>query len=108
MFDHILTISDNLMTINEAQQMTVQPNDYWMTNSDKTLKSIKTPLSSMKKVLVTGAIGFIGFHLTERLLKESYSVVGIDNINNYYDVNLKYSRLQESGIPRNKIKDNAG
>lgn len=47
----------------------------------------------MKKILVTGAAGFIGFHLSKRLLKEGYEVIGIDNINNYYDVNLKYSRL---------------
>ncbi|MFJ8257591.1 NAD-dependent epimerase [Peribacillus asahii] len=48
----------------------------------------------MKKVLVTGAAGFIGFHLSNRLLKEGYKVIGIDNINDYYDVNLKYSRLE--------------
>jgi UDP-glucuronate 4-epimerase len=48
----------------------------------------------MKKVLVTGAAGFIGSHLSKRLLKEGYEVVGIDNINDYYDVNLKLSRLE--------------
>jgi len=46
-----------------------------------------------KKVLVTGAIGFIGYHLVEKLLAENYSVVGIDNINSYYDVRLKYAKL---------------
>jgi UDP-glucuronate 4-epimerase len=47
----------------------------------------------MKKVLVTGAAGFIGFHLINRLLKEGIKVIGLDNINDYYDVNLKNSRL---------------
>ena len=50
------------------------------------------------KILITGTAGFIGFHLTKRLLNEGYSVVGIDNINDYYDVNLKYARLAETGI----------
>ena len=52
------------------------------------------------KVLVTGAAGFIGFHLSKCLLKGGYEVVGIDNINDYYDVNLKYARLNELGIAR--------
>ncbi|HJA93717.1 MAG TPA: NAD-dependent epimerase [Candidatus Eisenbergiella merdipullorum] len=46
-----------------------------------------------KKVLVTGAAGFIGFHLADRLLKEGYAVCGIDNLNAYYDVRLKELRL---------------
>src|SRR6056297_1383899 len=48
-----------------------------------------------KNVLVTGVAGFIGFHLAYRLLKDGYSVVGIDNLNPYYDVNLKKDRLKE-------------
>jgi len=48
-----------------------------------------------KKVLVTGAAGFIGFHLAKRLLKEAYQVVGIDNINPYYEVALKEARLEK-------------
>ncbi|WP_136526972.1 NAD-dependent epimerase [Geomonas ferrireducens] len=47
----------------------------------------------MKKILVTGAAGFIGFHLTQRLLARGDQVVGIDNLNDYYDVNLKFGRL---------------
>ena len=45
------------------------------------------------KILVTGAAGFIGFHLCEKLLKKKYQVLGIDNLNNYYDVKLKKNRL---------------
>ena len=44
-------------------------------------------------LLVTGSAGFIGFHLCERLIKEGKSVIGIDNLNNYYDVSLKEARL---------------
>lgn len=60
----------------------------------------------MKKILVTGAAGFIGFHLIEKLIKEGNEIVGIDNINDYYDVNLKYSRLAESGICKDKVLGN--
>lgn len=45
------------------------------------------------KYLVTGAAGFIGFHVSERLLKAGHHVVGIDNLNDYYDVSLKQARL---------------
>ncbi|NLP15380.1 NAD-dependent epimerase [Acetivibrio saccincola] len=47
-----------------------------------------------KKVLVTGAAGFIGFHLTKLLLDKSYEVIGIDNLNDYYDPKLKEDRLK--------------
>jgi UDP-glucuronate 4-epimerase len=46
-----------------------------------------------KTILVTGAAGFIGFHLSKRLFEDGYQVVGIDNLNDYYDVNLKKDRL---------------
>ena len=45
------------------------------------------------KILVTGAVGFIGFYLSKRLLEQGYEVIGIDNINDYYDVRLKHFRL---------------
>lgn len=56
------------------------------------------------KILVTGAAGFIGFHLSEKLLGLGFTVVGIDNINDYYDVNLKYARLNELGISRKEAE----
>lgn len=57
-------------------------------------------LENKKKILVTGAAGFIGFHLSQQLVKQGHIVVGVDNINDYYDVNLKYARLNELGILR--------
>ncbi|MCY2686947.1 NAD-dependent epimerase [Salinimicrobium sp. TH3] len=56
--------------------------------------------SDQRKILVTGAAGFIGFHLVRKLLDLDYEIVGIDNINDYYDIDLKYDRLKELGIDR--------
>jgi UDP-glucuronate 4-epimerase len=56
------------------------------------------------KILVTGTAGFIGFYLAEKLISLGHSVTGIDNINDYYDVNLKYARLLHSGIKREEIE----
>ncbi len=53
------------------------------------------PLDVSKTYLVTGAAGFIGFFLSKRLLEQGCRVIGIDNINDYYDVNLKYARLEK-------------
>ena len=49
------------------------------------------------KILITGAAGFIGFHLSKKLLDHSYHIIGIDNLNDYYDPSLKQSRLEILG-----------
>lgn len=51
-------------------------------------------------ILVTGSAGFIGFHLSERLIREGFTVTGIDNVNDYYSTDLKYGRLNELGISK--------
>ena len=56
------------------------------------------------RVLVTGAAGFIGFHLALALAKEGYFVLGLDSINDYYDANLKLARLKELGIDDSKAQ----
>jgi len=67
--------------------------------------TIKNQQSTPKsKILVTGTAGFIGFHLAKKLLERGDEVVGIDNINDYYDVNLKYGRLKELGIDKEEVK----
>ena len=60
----------------------------------------------MEKILVTGAAGFIGYHTVEILLKTNYHVIGLDNMNDYYDVHLKWSRLKEHGILQSNVEVN--
>jgi len=55
----------------------------------------------MRRVLVTGAAGFIGYHVSERLADDGDQVVGVDNLNDYYDVNLKLARLRRLEGKRN-------
>ena len=55
------------------------------------------------KILVTGTAGFIGFHLIQRLLERGDEIVGLDSINDYYDVRVKYGRLEQTGITKDHI-----
>ncbi len=56
------------------------------------------------KILVTGAAGFIGFHVSKKLIEQGHVVVGLDNINAYYDIGIKYGRLNELGIDKGQAE----
>lgn len=58
------------------------------------------------RILVTGTAGFIGFHVANKLLKDGHTVIGLDNVNNYYDVSLKYNRLLNAGINAHSLANN--
>ncbi len=58
------------------------------------------------KILVTGTAGFIGFHLAKRLVDRGDEVIGLDSINDYYSVDLKYRRLKEAGIDKSNLSYN--
>lgn len=55
------------------------------------------------QILITGAAGFIGFHLAKKLLQNGHSVVGVDNINDYYNPDLKLDRLEELGLKKDQV-----
>lgn len=55
------------------------------------------------KILVTGSAGFIGYHLSKRLCEDGWEVIGVDNVNNYYDITLKESRLNQLNSLENFI-----
>lgn len=57
-------------------------------------------------ILVTGAAGFIGYSFIDSLLRDGYKIIGVDSLCDYYDVNLKYKRLELLGINREKLVDN--
>lgn len=71
-------------------------NDDLLLNLEDTYKKDKkeNEINERQKIVVTGAAGFIGFHLSKRLLTLGYHVLGIDNLNDYYDVSLKEARLK--------------
>ncbi|MDX2133634.1 MAG: NAD-dependent epimerase [Saprospiraceae bacterium] len=54
------------------------------------------------KLLITGTAGFVGYHFANRMVRDGHDVVGLDSINDYYDVQLKYDRLKAAGISREK------
>lgn len=56
-------------------------------------------------ILITGSAGFIGFHLCELLLTEGYDIIGIDNINDYYDQNLKVARINQLGFDFSNVDE---
>lgn len=60
----------------------------------------------MAKTLITGTAGFIGFHLAKKLLDKGDEVVGLDSINDYYDLRVKYGRLEQTGIDKADIEYN--
>lgn len=61
------------------------------------LTSNQNPL----KIFITGAAGFIGYHVSKKLINENVEIVGLDNLNEYYNLNLKYARLEQLGIDKN-------
>ena len=58
------------------------------------------------EILITGAAGFIGFYAAKKLLEKGHSVIGVDNVNDYYDIKLKYARLNQLGVCVNTINYN--
>lgn len=58
----------------------------------------------MAKILVTGTAGFIGYHLAKRLIERGDEIVGLDIVNDYYDIRVKYGRLEDTGIDYQKIQ----
>ncbi len=59
----------------------------------------------MQKIVITGTAGFIGFHLTKTLVPKEFEILAIDNINDYYDPQLKYDRLAQLGIEKQHINE---
>lgn len=60
----------------------------------------------MKNILITGSARFIGFHLAQQLLEKGYHVIGLHNLNIYYDVRLRFDRLQQLGFHQQYVSIN--
>lgn len=60
-------------------------------------------MKEAQKILITGMAGFIGFHLAKLLASQNYDIVGLDNLNSYYDVNLKLDRLEHLGFQKSNV-----
>ena len=58
------------------------------------------------KILITGAAGFIGMHTVQKMASLGHQVIGLDNINSYYEIDLKYARLDVLGINREELEYN--
>jgi len=85
---------DNLKELCKGLGISMKSSKHPNRNSSKASKPPRpSKPSNLSSYLVTGAAGFIGFHLCKRLLDDGHNVAGIDNINDYYDVNLKLARL---------------
>ncbi len=56
------------------------------------------------KILITGTAGFIGYHLAKELLSQGHEIIGLDAVNDYYDVNLKFDRLADAGIEKKSVQ----
>ena len=69
-----------------------------------TAESTPRPMADSGKVLVTGAAGFIGYHLCAWLLRHGFAVVGLDSLDDYYDVSLKLGRLRQLGIEPDSLQ----
>ena len=55
------------------------------------------------KILITGAAGFIGYHLVNKLVHSNHDIIGLDNINSYYTIELKHDRLSLCGIDKKEL-----
>lgn len=64
-------------------------------------------MSASQRILVTGSAGFIGHHLVLALQQQGYEVVGLDNLNSYYDPELKYKRLEQQGFSKEEVTPNS-
>lgn len=62
-------------------------------------------MKSDKTILITGTAGFIGFHFVNRLQNEGFKIIGIDNVNDYYELSLKENRLRETGIDPKNLRE---